>query len=282
MPGRREDGLDKVFRPFWTVAIVLAIICATCTERGSVWAVVAYYCGYLAAWFVGLILVYIIFVWLISLTVDLDKPVPEDHPVVRRIVVSIIGILCCVGRLRIHVKGTENVPKDGKFLLVGNHRSNYDPIATVWAMRHLGVDIAFVTKPENMKIPLVRLIHRANYLVINRDDPRKAISTINAAAELLKNGVVNVGVYPEGTRSKAVEMLPFHNAVFKIAQKANVPIVVASITGTEKISKNNPWRHTDVTINFCACLSPEEVKGSSTKDLGDRTRALLEEAARGA
>ena len=275
----REDGLDLPFRPFWTAALILTIIFASKAGLSSVWAIVAYYLGSIIVWFVVTVLVYIIFVWLLSLTVDLDKPVTENHPIIRRIVVSIIGILCRVGRLRIHVKGWENIPKEGKFLWVGNHRSNYDPIATVWIMHHYGVPIAFITKPENMKIPLVRLIHRANYLVINRDDPRKAISTINAAAELLKNDVVNVGVYPEGTRSKGVEMLPFHNAVFKIAQKANVPMVVASVTGTENIHKNAPWQRTDVTVDFCACISPEEVKSSSTKDLGDRVRALLEDAA---
>ncbi len=272
----REDGLERVFRPFYLGAVIPAGVCAW-LSRVEGWVYVPVYIGFFAAWTVGLLAAFLLGVWAMSLTVDLSKPVEEDHPFTRRIVVRVVGILCCLGRLRIHTRGWENLPQ-GRFLLVGNHRSNYDPIATVWALRQHGIDIAFVTKPENMKIPLVRLIHRANYLVIDREDPRKAIATIHAAAELLHNDVVNVGIYPEGTRSKTGEMLPFHNAVFKIAKRAQAPIVVAAITGSERIRHNAPWRRTDVTIDLCARISREEVAAGTTKDLGDRVRALLEAA----
>ena len=264
---------------FWAelLAPLPAGLCAMAADlRG--WTAVAAFLGFYAAWFLGLIAVWVIAVFLLSLTVDLSKPVPEDHPAARWVVITIIGLLCKVGRLRIHVTGWENLPA-GRFLLVGNHRSNYDPIATVWALRRKGVDVAFITKPENMKIPLVRLIHWANFLVIDRQDARRAIETIHAAADLLKRDVVNVGVYPEGTRSKSAEMLPFHNAVFKIAKQAGVPILVAAIDGTEKIHENAPWKRTGVTIDLRACIPAEEVAAGSTKDLGERVRALLEQAA---
>ena len=264
---RREDGLEKVFRPYYIIA---AVICAVlgCIFHWSVWM----WLGMFVCCTAALVAAWVLFVWLLSLTVDLDKPVTEDHPFSRRIILSIIGLLCRIGRLRIHVTGWENIP-EGRFLLVGNHRSNYDPILTIWALRQRGVDIAFITKPENMKIPLVRYIHMGNYLVIDRDDPRKAIATINAAAALLKNDVVSVGVYPEGTRSRAKEMVPFHNAIFKIVQKAKVPLVVAAVTGTENIAHNMPWRHTDVYLNFCACLY--DAAAMSTKDMSERTQELL-------
>ena len=233
--------------------------------------------GLFAAWYVGLAVAWVLAVWAISLPVDLSKPETEDKPFCRWIVITIIGLLVRIGRLRITVKNWENVPQ-GRFLLVGNHRSNYDPIATVWAMRRRG-DVAFITKPENMRIPLVRYIHKANFLVIDRDDARKAIATINAAADLLSRDVVNVGVYPEGTRSKGVQMLEFHNAVFKIAQKAKVPVLVAHTAGTERIGKNCPWRRTDVTVDFCRLIGAEEVAAMSTKALGEQVRASLEQAA---
>ena len=87
-----------------------------------------------------------------------------------------------------------------------------------------------------------------------------------------------MGVYPEGTRSKSGEMLEFHNAVFKIAKKADVPIVTVCVTGTEKIGKNVPWRHTDVFLTLCPCIGREEVAASGTKELGAHVRALLEAA----
>ena len=269
---------DGPGRAVWPFVIGAAVICGLLgyVYGWGFWM----FAAMLVCWTVTLLAAWLILVWAVSLTVDLSKPVTEDHPVCRRIVVRVIGVLCLVGRLRIHVKGWENVP-EGKFLLVGNHRSNYDPIVTVWAMRRRGADVAFVTKPENMKLPLVRFIHTANFLVIDRDDPRKAIETIHAAADLLSRDVVNVGIYPEGTRSKTAGMLPFHNAVFKIAKRARTPIVTACVTGTEKIRRNMPWRHTDVTLDLCACIGREEVAASSTKELGDRVRRELELAMNG-
>lgn len=272
---RREDGLERVFWPFIAGA---AVICAVMEYiyHWKFWMFIAM----LACWSVTLLAAWVLFVWLLSLTVDLSRPEREDHPAYRRIALSIVGVLCRFGRLRIRTKGMERLPA-GRFLLVGNHRSNYDPIATLWALRRRGVDVAFITKPENMKIPLVPVIHLANFLVIDREDPRKAVVTIRAAAELLKNRVVNVGVYPEGTRSKTGQMLPFHDAVFKIAQRGGAPIVVAAISGTEHIWDNLPWRRTDVTIDLCASIGAEEVKASTTRDLGEKVRTILDQALEG-
>lgn len=269
---KRWAGPGQVFWPF---IICAAIICAALgyIYHWSFWM----FAAMLVCWTATLAVAWLLFVWALSLTVDLSKPVTEDHPICRRIVVRVIGLLCWAGRLRIHVKGWENLP-EGRFLLVGNHRSNYDPIATVWALSRRGVDMAFITKPENMKIPLVRFIHTANYLVIDREDPRKAIGTINAAADLLSRDVVNMGVYPEGTRSKGVSMLEFHDAVFKIAKKADVPIVAAAITGTETIHKKFPWHHTDVTLDLCDRIDREEVAACSTRELGRRVREMLQTA----
>lgn len=273
---RRDDGLGPVFVPYMLAALFPTALCLRALPLTG-FALLAASVGLFLAWTAGAVLVYIIFVWFVSLTVDLNKPVTEDKPFYRFIVMSVIALLCRVGRVCIHLHGAENIP-DGRFLLVGNHRSNYDPIVTLWALRRR--KLAFITKPENLKIPLVRTIHAANFLAIDREDPRKAVATIRAAADLLRRDVVDVGVYPEGTRSKSRTMLPFHNAVFKIAQQGHVPIVTAAIAGTENISKNLPWHSTDVTISLCAAMDAEDVAKCSTKDLGDRVRAMLEDALR--
>lgn len=272
---KRQDELGKVFLRFHIPAVPLAVVSVILLELAG-WIVIPVFVGLWAAWFVGLVLAYVLGLFAVSLTVNMKKPVVENHPGYRKTVLYVLGILCRVARLRVHLSGEEHVPA-GRFLLVSNHRSMYDPIATGWALRRH--DIAFVTKPENLKIPIAGpMIYKANYLPIDRSDPRKAMTTIHAAAELMAKDYVSVGIYPEGTRSKDREMLPFHNGVFKIAQKAGVPIAVVSIAGTENIHKNVPWRHTDVNIRVCAVLSAEEVKQSSGAALGTKIRAILEDA----
>ena len=269
---KRDDGLGTVLLPFDIGALAGAVILSAALPARGLWAAAAFVLWWLCC-FLGLLAVFVIFLWLMSLTVNTKKPVPEDdHPFYRAVVVYVIGLLCRLGRVRITFRGADRLP-EGRFLVVSNHRSQYDPIVTVWALRKRPT--AFITKPENHRIPIAGpMIYKANYLPIDRSDPRQAMKTINAAAALLKNDVVSVGVYPEGTRGPGGEMLPFHNGVFKIAQKANVPIVVVSVAGTEKIHKNLPLRGTDVTLCLCDVIRPEE-PDMSTARIGERVRHSL-------
>ena len=99
--------------------------------------------------------------------------------------------------------------------------------------------------------------------------------TIDRASKLLKADEVSIFVYPEGTRSKKLQLLPFHNGVFKIAQKANVPVVVLTIQGSEKVKQNYPWRSTKVRMKVVGILDAEHVKSSKTSDISDEARAMI-------
>lgn len=225
----------------------------------------------------GLLLLWILVLAVSVLFVNPDSEYDKNSPYFRFhlncatfLVVKLFGV-------KIRVEGLEKLPKEGRFLLVGNHRSSFDPILTWYVLRKQ--DLAFVSKPENFRIPLFgRVIQKCCFLPIDRENPRNAIRTINKAAKLLKKDRVSVGIYPEGTRSKDCTLLPFHNGVFKIAQKAQVPIVVVAVSGTENIHKNCFRRKTPVTLAFVDVLDTEAVQESRTADIGARVRWDLEEA----
>lgn len=178
--------------------------------------------------------------------------------------------------IHVHCQGLEKLPQ-GRFLLVGNHRSNFDPIVTWYALKDR--DLAFLSKAENFKIPIFgRIIRKCCFLPIDRQDPRKAMTAINQAATLLENDQVSIGVYPEGTRSKECVLLPFHNGVFKIAKKARVPIVVMAIQGTENIHKNYFRRISVVEIKIVEVISAEEIAQMRTAVIGQIVHGSLERA----
>lgn len=272
MPVKRTDGLGPVFLPFHIAALITAIL-LTVLGHAQGLVLLPVFLGWYASAFLAWLLLYYACIWVYSLFIDMSEPPMEDHPHVRRVVVSVIGHLNRLARIRIHLSGEDRIP-NGRFLVVSNHRSGYDPIATIWALRKW--DIGFITKPENLRIPIAGpMIFRANYLPIDRENPREAIKTVNAAAKLLQNDVVSIGVYPEGTRGREADMLPFHNGVFKIAQKANVPIVVLSVRGTEDIKAHLPLRHTDVYLDVCAVLPAAEIASAPTAEVSERVRAIL-------
>lgn len=272
MSSKNKDGLRYLLLPYDIAGLILAVLGVGWSGcRGLL--VLPVFLGWWLCGFAGTLLLVIFVFWLISLTVDMKQPPPmEDHPFHRAIVIYVIGLLNRLGRVRIHFDDLDKLPA-GRFVVVSNHRSGYDPIVSVWAMRKRRV--TFITKPENLKIPIAGpMIYQSNFLPIDRENPRNAMETINNAAALLKNDVVSVGVYPEGTRGHGGELLPFHNGVFKIAQKAGVPLVVAVIEGTERIMKSTPWRHTDVYLRVCEVIPPEEL-GSGTAALGERVRGTI-------
>lgn len=105
-----------------------------------------------------------------------------------------------------------------------------------------------------------------------------ALLTIEKAAKLIASDEVSIGIYPEGTRSKECVLLPFHNGVFKIAQKASVPIVVASIQGTEQIHKNWYRRRSDVQFRIIETIPTEFVSANRTSAIGERVHNELSAA----
>lgn len=172
----------------------------------------------------GLIAAYFLIPGFLGLFANPKKEYTKDSKLYRFILNAATVIGLKVMRVKVHITGMEKLPKGQKILFVGNHRSNFDPLITWYVFRDW--NISFISKAGNFKIPFFgRIIRRCCFMVIDRESPRKAINTINHAGELLKSGEVSVGVYPEGTRSKTGELLPFHGGVLKIAQKANTAVI---------------------------------------------------------
>jgi len=231
-------------------------------------------------WILGvsltLVLLFFIIPGFFALFVNPKKEYKKDSRLYRFLLNAASGIGLWVMRVKVHVNGREKLPKGQKLLFVGNHRSNFDPIITWYMFRDW--NISFISKASNFKIPIFgRLIRRCCFMAIDRESPRKAINTINSASELLKQEEVSIGVYPEGTRSKSGELLPFHNGVLRIAQKADADIAVLTISGTEKIHKNYPFRRSHVYLNVAEVIPSEMAKKTKTSDIGEQVRQTIEE-----
>ena len=230
---------------------------------------------YILGILLGLFLLYVLFIGICALMVNPKKLYETNSPFYRFLLNSATAVAMKLLRIHVHVSGTEKLPKDQNVLFVCNHRSNFDPIVTWYALKKW--NIAFVSKESNFRIPFFgRIIRKCCFMPIDRQNPRNAIVTINHGATLLKEQEVSIGIYPEGTRSKTGELLPFHNGVFKIAQKANAPIAVLCVTGTEKISKRTPFKRTDVYLDVLEVFSGINIKETKTEMIGTATRRLME------
>lgn len=225
-------------------------------------------------WFLAATALYFLLLYLISLTVDKSKPVRKKKPFFRWLLNQTVWLILHLGRVEIQCTGLEKLKGLPPFLLVANHRSNFDPFISLAACPQ--IDLAYIAKPEIFDIPIVgRMIHKCFFLPINRTDNREALGTIKYAAKLLQQGVVSFGIYPEGTRSKTGELLPFRNGAFQIAKRAGAPIVIAKTTGTELIVHRFARKRTIVRFDVLDVLESSAVSKLPTREIGDHARALM-------
>lgn len=227
--------------------------------------------------FAGIILLSALTVIISTLFVDKSKPCRKHSPLFRFYANCIIDVSMSVTRVKLHVTGKEKLPKR-TFLLVGNHLSFMDPVVTMWVLRKYRMGFVGASNAI-FKYPVVdKILHKCFSLPLDRESLKSGVEMVNEASEILKNGLACEGIYPEGKRNLQPEngLLPFKNGAFKIAKKANCPIVVAVIKNVENIKKNMPFRRTHVYLDFAKVIMPEEFEGKSTVEIGEWVRKILE------
>ena len=261
--------------PYIIVGLGLSLgLCGAAGYSGALLVImlaVLFLAGFLVA-----MLLFVLALFVVSLFVDQSKPQDVPSPFHAAMVRYVMGLIVTLMRVRIHESDETKLP-EGRWLLVGNHRSAFDPIITGWQLRKCG--LIYISKTENLRLPLVGpFLHKAGFLGIDRENDRAALRTILAAAERIRSGTASVAVYPEGTRSHEAGMLPFRNGVFKIAQKAHAPVVVVAVRGADLIAKRAPWRATDVYLDICGVIDAETVAKCKTNEIGEVVQACINSA----
>ena len=225
--------------------------------------------------FLGLLLLHVLVLALASLFVDKKNPNPKFFPFYRKLIILSVGPMLQAGRVRVELVGAEKLPASG-FLLVGNHRSDFDPITAMWALRKRG--LTFVTKKENVDIPVGgRIIVGSGCLSLDRSDDKQGLMVIRQAVRRIRAGDA-IGIYPEGTRSTTGELLPFRVGCFKAAQWAKCPLVVLKVENSELVEKNFLRRKTTVRLTVKAVLPYDEIADMDTAKVGETVRNILLEA----
>ncbi len=143
--------------------------------------------------------------------------------------------------LRIIYKDYEKEEGLGACVYVCNHRSSSDGIF----IANLNVECVQVVGNWPFKVPIIGWIASfAGYLNIQKMSFQKFEA---AACQLLKENV-SIIAFPEGTRTTDGKVRQFNGSVFRMAQKACVPIVPLCISGNQKTPEKGSWVLTPGTI----------------------------------
>lgn len=238
-------------------------------EWSWLWLVPVYFLGL----FLGLLLCLLLFLVIWCSTIDTSKPVEKERRFDRLLVEQYCACLIRLFHIKFETAGLEKLPRDGRFLLVCNHIHLIDPGFLLWAFR--GKQLAFIAKKETGSMPLVnKALHAIQCQPIDRENDREALVTILKCIDLIKQDKASVAVFPEGYTSMDGVLHKFRNGVFKIAQRAKVPIVVCTLKGSSRVFRDVArFRRPHVRLELVEVVDPAALGG--TKDIGDRVHALM-------
>jgi 1-acyl-sn-glycerol-3-phosphate acyltransferase len=141
-------------------------------------------------------------------------------------------VMIRISGVRYTIRGLENLPADGSYVIIANHRSHFDGPTLILALPHR---FYFVIKRELTRIPLWgQAVVKLGYIPIDRGQSHKARAQMAEAADVVRNGR-RILVFPEGTRSTSEQMLRFKKGGFHLACDAQVPIVPIAINRSRTV-----------------------------------------------
>ena len=259
-----------LLRTITGVSLLLAAVFFAVADL-SLWLLPVLFCGIYAALF----LLAFLFLCLLCALVDMEKPQEQDSTFYRRVMYLYIEALIPLVGLKIDVAGLEKTPKEGRFLLVCNHQNESDPGILLHYFRKS--QLAFISKRENRTMFAVgKFMHKTLCQLVNRENDREALKTILKCIQLIKEDKVSIGAFPEGGILVKDKLSHFRSGMFKIAQKANVPIVVCTLKGTSDLFHNmKRLKRTHVRLHLVDVIPAEEVKAANTVELGDRIYQMM-------
>lgn len=154
--------------------------------------------------------------------------------------------------ITVDIRHPEHILLDRAAVYAVNHASNVEPPIVFAALSPLFPQMRILYKAELRKLPiLVRAFDLAGFIPLERGNRDQSLPAIERAATALGDGNSFL-IFPEGTRSRTGELLPFKKGGFIMALKGQAPIVPVAINGARDAMKKGSLiiRPVRVTLRF--------------------------------
>jgi 1-acyl-sn-glycerol-3-phosphate acyltransferase len=251
---------------------IIGIPCGIFESYTWLWALPLMAVGFTVL-FLLLVFVYVL---ILSKRVDQNVEQEDDDPHYRWVQELVVESVLPLLRVSVKTKGINQVPQ-GRFVLVCNHVHDLDPAPLFYALP--GHQLAFIAKKEVRDMAIVGpMLHKLLGQFIDRENDREALKTILRCIQILKEDKASIAVFPEGGIHDDRKFHHFRPGVFKIAQKAKVPVVVCTLKNTRPLGHNiTHLKPTTVEVSVLTVIWPEEFEGVTTTELADRVYHIMAE-----
>jgi len=144
--------------------------------------------------------------------------------------------------------------------------SNHESFADILLISHLPWEMKWLSKAELFRIPIMGwMMWLVGDIPVKRGFGPSALEAMERCRRALDRRV-SVMIFPEGTRSKTSELLPFKDGAFRLAIEAGVPILPLAVSGTGTALRKHDWRfgRSDAEVRV---LEPVETSGLTLSDV---------------
>lgn len=169
------------------------------------------------------------------------------------------------GNIDLQVSGTENIPKEGGFMLYANHQGMFDVLAVAATC---DIPVGAVLKKELYDIPFLHQVAICTKsFPMDREDVRQSLTVIQSVIREVKAGR-NYLIFPEGTRSRnGNQMGQFHSGSFRCATRSKCPIVPVALVDSFKVLDQKGSKPVTVQIHYLKPICWEEYGNLKTTEL---------------
>ena len=156
---------------------------------------------------------------------------------------------------KVEFKGIENIPKSEKYFIASAHQSAFE----TFALQSILDYPIFILKKELLKIPLFGLyLKKIKSIEIVRDKTTKDnINFFEKIANTVKKENRPLLIFPQGTRVKFGEKVPFKKGVGKIYQSLNITCIPVALNSGKVWPKNGFIKYPGkIIVSFLHPIEP--------------------------